>query len=249
MRGFFATPPFGLSAADAAVVIAEAEYIEAHNRHAALFDAADRMQDGGGVNDPVVEEARLRMEAAGERLAALPVSGLPGLAVKAHYLALNTLDGHTVWAETLARQTLNDLPALTATGRMIEIRTGNCFPSIDDDAPAFLNAPDFLFAAELAERLGCSVEDVEASARDGKLLSVGGGNIPVRYPACQVVGDAVLPGLDRVLAAANGRRWEIYELLSRPQPEFYGATGMEMLQRGDIEPVIAHLSGYGDGFA
>lgn len=109
--------------------------------------------------------------------------------------------------------------------------------------------PDLLTAAELAQRLNITATYVEASARDGKLLSVGGGHVPERYPACQVADGAILPNLDQVLAVADGRRWAIYELLSRPQPEFNGATGAEMLQRGDIEPVIAHLSGYGDGFA
>jgi hypothetical protein len=109
--------------------------------------------------------------------------------------------------------------------------------------------PDLLTAAELAQRLNITAISVEASARDGKLLSVGGENIPVRYPACQVTDGAILPGLDQVLAVADGRRWAIYELLSRPQPEFNGATGVEMLRRGKIEIVIAHLTGYGDGFA
>jgi hypothetical protein len=109
--------------------------------------------------------------------------------------------------------------------------------------------PDLLTAAELAQRLNITATSVEASARDGKLLSVGGENIPVRYPACQVADGAILPGLDQVLAVADGRRWAIYELLSRPQPEFNGATGVEMLRRRKIEIVIAHLTGYGDGFA
>jgi hypothetical protein len=133
-------------------------------------------------------------------------------------------------------------------------RGGSSPPPVNYTAGSVSNnfwddCPDLVTAAELAERLGCSVTDVEASARDGKLLSVGGGNIPVRYPACQVAGGGILPGLDRVLAVADGRGWAIYELLNNPQPEFNGATGAEMLQRGDIEPVIAHLSGYGDGFA
>jgi hypothetical protein len=111
------------------------------------------------------------------------------------------------------------------------------------------DSPDLLTAAKLAQRLNITATSVEALVQDGKLLSVGGENIPVRYPACQVADGAILPGLDQVLAVADGRRWAIYELLNNPQPEFNGATGAEMLQRGDIEPVIAHLSGYGDGFA
>ncbi len=108
MRGFFATIPLDLDAADAAVVIAEAELIDAWNRHAALFDAVEALGEDVAHNHPLVTEALRRMEEAGARLARLPASGLSGVAVKLHHLALEVLEGRTAWAEPLARQALAD---------------------------------------------------------------------------------------------------------------------------------------------
>ena len=109
IRGLFATLPVGLDAEDAAVVLAEAELIEAWNRHVRLFDAASDPHD-----DPLVTAARARTAQAGLRLAKTPAAGLIGLAVKAHHLALDIEEGHTDWSRPLAQAVLEDVRKLTA---------------------------------------------------------------------------------------------------------------------------------------
>lgn len=109
MRGLFATLPVGLNADDAAVALAEAELIDAWNRHARLFDLSSEPFD-----DALVEVARLRVIEAGRRLAQAPVAGVVGLAIKAHHLALDIEEGHTDWSRLLVQEVLEDARKLTA---------------------------------------------------------------------------------------------------------------------------------------
>lgn len=100
MRAFLATLPAGLDLGervveDAAVIAAEAELVDAWNRH----DHPDHDRE---------EARRATLIAAGRRFADTPAVGPLGLAVKLHHLTVDVVEGHTRWSEALATGTRDD---------------------------------------------------------------------------------------------------------------------------------------------
>ncbi len=112
MRAFLATLSADLvspdrSAEDAAVLAAESDLLQAWQADGDLFTAlADRRADPW--KDLQFLAARARLLAAGRRLARTPAVGPLGLALKVRYMALDTCEGRSDWAEILARRTLAD---------------------------------------------------------------------------------------------------------------------------------------------
>jgi hypothetical protein len=112
MRAFLATlsadpvSPDRL-AADAAVLAAESDLLQAWRADDDLFAALAESQTDPW-NDLQFLAARARLLAAGRRLARTPAVGPLGLALKVRYMALDTCEGRSDWAEILALQTLAD---------------------------------------------------------------------------------------------------------------------------------------------
>jgi hypothetical protein len=108
MRAFLATLPADLvspdrSAEDAAVLAAESDLLQAWRADNDLFAALAEPW-----NDLQFLAARARLLAAGRRLAQTPAIGPLGLALKVRYMALDTCEGRSDWAEILALRTLAD---------------------------------------------------------------------------------------------------------------------------------------------
>lgn len=93
----------------------------------------------------------------------------------------------------------------------------------------------------LLSRAGRPVSKQAVSKRRG-LLALRTGSGRVVYPRSQFVDRAPVAGLDRVLAAlpeALVSRWTLASWLSTPQVDLGGQVPLEVLARGEVEPVVA----------
>lgn len=114
---------------------------------------------------------------------------------------------------------------------------------------ALAQRPDMLTAEQFADRVNTTEVEAVRLAEGGQFFTIDAGIAGQRYPAVQLEGDRPLPGLDRVIAAAGGRNWRLYEMLSQPQPELSGRTAARALLDGDGDEVVAIFEGYGDSSA
>ena len=96
-----------------------------------------------------------------------------------------------------------------------------------------------LSPGELAERTGMSRQTVNNWRRKAQAIALPRGRRDFVFPACQLVDDRLLPGLDRVLAASALRHpLSQLEMLLAPSPRMDGASPLTLLRAGRVEEAI-----------
>lgn len=103
---------------------------------------------------------------------------------------------------------------------------------------------------EVASLLGMSPPDVERNRAAGRLLAVEVEG-EWRFPAFQVHGPSLLPGMEELLVAVKGYDpWTVLDILLAPDSAFGGRSLLEILRAGDrdaFEHVLRQIGG--DGYA
>jgi hypothetical protein len=86
---------------------------------------------------------------------------------------------------------------------------------------------------EVSKILGISREALQKRRCDGQLLAVPHGDHYL-YPACQFLGDRVVPGLDEVLQDIGlDRPWAALAFLMTPDDQLGNLSPLTALQRND----------------
>ena len=94
---------------------------------------------------------------------------------------------------------------------------------------------------------GVSRQAVEKRVKEGSLLAVPGPSNRRRYPAVQFTRDGVVPGLKEVQAALPTRNpWAVLNFLVRPDHRLGGRPPIEVLLKGQVEPVVSAAHGMGE---
>ncbi len=101
---------------------------------------------------------------------------------------------------------------------------------------------------EVAGLLRMSRQAVGKRRRVGKLLALSTGKRGFEYPACQFGEGGVVPGLAEVLAAFvdDVDPWMRLAFLVTPHGSLDGETPLDLMWRGDLEPVIRLAMNVGD---
>ena len=100
-------------------------------------------------------------------------------------------------------------------------------------------AGPMLTAAEVAERLGISNQEIEHRSAAGALLEVELEGARA-YPACQLVGKDVVPGLERFLTAfRDASDWTKLSVLLAPARLHGGRGALDLLRAGEIDAAVA----------
>lgn len=94
---------------------------------------------------------------------------------------------------------------------------------------------------------GISRQAVDKRVQEGSLLAVPGPGNRRAYPTLQFLNDGSLVGGLKAVREALGsdNPWYMLNFLNRPDSNLNGVRPIELLRRGDYEPVLqaAHLSG------
>jgi hypothetical protein len=103
-----------------------------------------------------------------------------------------------------------------------------------------------LTATEVASRLGIDARRVNRLRASDGLLAVPDSNGNWLYPACQLDGNVVTPGLKEVIAefAVTNPWTRLYVLISRDSA-LSGRSPIEALKDGDLEAARRIVRGYG----
>lgn len=107
-----------------------------------------------------------------------------------------------------------------------------------------------LSGTETARLLGVDKARVDRLRAERRLLAIPLGE-GWAYPAFQFQGGAVLPGLEGLLQAHEGKEsWAVLDLLLAPDPALDGRAPVQALRDGDATGLRRHVSqSNGDGFA
>src|SRR3954451_14685366 len=104
---------------------------------------------------------------------------------------------------------------------------------------------DLLTAAEVAGRLSLSLADVEQRRQDGLLLALPLDDGTLGFTAWQFTDDGLLPGLEAVLRVLPTHDpWSRVLFFKNGDPYLEGQTPLELLRRGEIEPVRRLAAAY-----
>jgi hypothetical protein len=96
---------------------------------------------------------------------------------------------------------------------------------------------------DVASLLGIGVDAVAKRRQAGKLLAMPRGERAFDYPACQFGTHAVVPHLERLLAATQGLEpWVRLDLLTSPREELGGLTPLQAAERGEVEDAVAAVA-------
>ena len=108
--------------------------------------------------------------------------------------------------------------------------------------------PDMLSTAEMAKRLGMSEEGVRLKRKRHEVLGLELAKRGIRYPAWQITeNQQLLPTLPRLFHILGDSPWTIYRFLLQHHAELEGVRGLDALQRGQIDGVIAAAETIADG--
>jgi len=103
---------------------------------------------------------------------------------------------------------------------------------------------------ELARELGLSRQAVDNRRRTGKLLALTRGRRGFVYPAWQVREGRVLEGFDLVLAALSDHDpWSQLSFMLTPNTWLQDESPLDVLRRGEVEPVLEAASVFGEQVA
>ena len=109
---------------------------------------------------------------------------------------------------------------------------------------------DTISGSEVDRLLGCSSRQTRLDrVKNNTLLAVKDNGV-WKYPLWQFDANGaerVVDGLPQVLAALEVSNLAKVSWLTRPNPVFAGATPLQMLQRGELERVLAEARGVGIG--
>lgn len=115
-------------------------------------------------------------------------------------------------------------------------------------AAEILSGPEMLSGRALGELIGASHETVNQRRRAGDLLALQGATRGWRYPSWQVgPSGQPLPGLAQLTRLLGGEPWTAYRFLLQPHGELGGRTGLEALQAGRVDEVVAVADGIASG--
>jgi hypothetical protein len=104
---------------------------------------------------------------------------------------------------------------------------------------------EMLGAEEVARRLGRTLAEVEARRRRGLLIALPDEHGQQRFPAWQFADRDLLPGLEVVLTSLPTESpWGRLLFLRNGDPYFGGQSPLELLRRGEIEPVRRLAAAY-----
>ena len=104
-----------------------------------------------------------------------------------------------------------------------------------------------LTAEEAADLLGITRQAIDNRRKRGKLLGVQLGKRGYRYPAWQFTPDGTLPGLGQIFQALDGYSpWIQFSFMLNDNAWLDGLRPLDLLRRGDIEPVIEAAGKYGE---
>jgi hypothetical protein len=118
---------------------------------------------------------------------------------------------------------------LRGVARMIELRKA---------------AEPVLETGEVCKLLGVSRETIRKKVDRKQLLALPKGGDRV-FPAFQFQAGDVVPGLDKVLAALDtDSPFIALSFLLSKSPDFNGKSASELLQAGEVEPVVAEARGF-----
>lgn len=101
---------------------------------------------------------------------------------------------------------------------------------------------------EVAGLLRMSRQAVGKRRRSGQLLALSTGKRGFEYPACQFGDGGVVPGLGEVLAAFADEvdPWMQLAFLVAPHGSLDGETPLDLMRRGEIDPVIRLAANVGE---
>jgi hypothetical protein len=103
-----------------------------------------------------------------------------------------------------------------------------------------------LKASNVAELLHCDIQEVENLRIKDQLLGVMVGQQEYFYPRFQLEGSKILKGLEEVLKMLKDySSWTQLMFLKTGDIRLDGKTPLEVLQKGDIEKVVATAKCYG----
>jgi predicted DNA-binding transcriptional regulator AlpA len=94
---------------------------------------------------------------------------------------------------------------------------------------------------EVVNRTGLSRQTVDRYRKEGKLLALETAQ-GFQFPLCQFYGQAIVPGLDEVLAAMEGSSfWETLSGLITPTPTLNNRSVLDALRDGPPTEERAHI--------
>lgn len=101
--------------------------------------------------------------------------------------------------------------------------------------------------AEAAALLHMTRQGVDKRRKEGRLLGLSAGRREYLYPLWQFAESGTLPGLEDVLKAlASLDPWGQAAFILSGDARLGGARPLDLLRRGEVEPVVAAAESYGE---
>lgn len=105
-------------------------------------------------------------------------------------------------------------------------------------ATTIMALPHMLSASNFSEISGLSLTQVRRMSRNRELLQLQHSAVGARYPAWQISGNAVLPGIRDLYHVFSNDGWMVYDFLTQPNNDPSMPSMLESLWSSNVELVL-----------